>query len=146
MKANRFSLRGLARRWQLKLAAVGLAVLLWALVRAEQPTEQWVGVRVEPQVLDPDYVLNGAPAPMVVQVRFAGKWRELGKLALERPVIVLHIRSVGRQRTFVLEPSMVRLPDGIRGRVSAVDVRPRLVHVDLGRSGEARVRDSAGGR
>jgi hypothetical protein len=134
VKANRFSLRGLARRWQLKLAAVGLAVLLWALVRAEQPTEQWVGVRVEPQVLDPDYVLNGAPAPMVVQVRFAGKWRELGKLALERPVIVLHIRSVGRQRTFVLEPSMVRLPDGIRGRVSAVDVRPRLVHVELGRN------------
>ena len=146
MKVNRFSARGLARRWQLKLAAVGLAVLLWALVRAEQPTEQWVGVRVEPQLLDPDYVLNGAPIPTVVQVRFAGKWRELGKLALERPVIVLHIRSVGRQRTFVLEPSMVRLPDGIRGRVSAVDVRPRLVHVDLGRSGEARVRDSAGGR
>ena len=134
MKA-RLSPRSLARNWQLKLAAVGLAILLWALVRAEQPTEQWVGVQVEPQVLDPDYVVSAAPRPGVVQVRFAGKWRELGELALDKPVIVLHIRNVGRQRSFVLEPGMVRLPDGIRGRVSAVDVRPRLVTVGLARNG-----------
>jgi hypothetical protein len=122
------------RNWQLKLAALALAVLLWALVRAEQPTEQWVRVRVEPQVLDPAYVLQGAPRPRVVQVRFAGKWRELGELAIEKPVVVLHVRNVGRQRSFVLEPSMVRLPDGLRGRVAAVDVRPALVSLELRRA------------
>ncbi len=134
MKA-RLTPRHLARNWQLKLAALGLAILLWALVRGEQPTEQWVSVRVEPQVLDPDFVLNAPPRPDIVQVRFAGKWRELGEMALDKPVIVLHIRNVGRQRTFVLEPGMVRLADGLRGRVSAVDVRPRLVTVGLARAG-----------
>lgn len=134
MKA-RLSPRHLARNWQLKLAALGLAILLWALVRGEQQTEQWVRVRVEPQVLDPGFALNAPPRPDVVQVRFAGKWRELGEMALDKPVIVLHIRNVGRQRTFVLEPGMVRLPDGLRGRVSAVDVRPRLVSVGLARTG-----------
>jgi hypothetical protein len=119
------------RNWQLKLAALALAVLLWVLVRAEQPTEQWVQVRVQTQMLDPAYTLTAPPAPGVVQVRFAGKWREIGELALEKPVLVLHVRNVGRQRTFVLEPAMVRLPDGARGRVSALDVRPGLVKLEL---------------
>ncbi|HEX8210366.1 MAG TPA: hypothetical protein VF584_09260 [Longimicrobium sp.] len=126
-----FSLRRAMRNWQLKLAALALAVLLWVLVRAEQPTEQWMQVQVEPQLLDPAYTLTAPPAPHVVQVRFAGKWREIGELALEKPVLVLHVRNVGRQRTFVLEPSMVRLPDGARGHVSALDVRPGLVKLAL---------------
>lgn len=131
MRPIRFSLRRMMRNWQLKLAALALAVLLWVLVRAEQPTEQWIQVRVETQLLDPAYTLTAPPAPRVVQVRFAGKWREIGELALEKPVLVLHVRNVGRQRTFVLEPAMVRLPDGARGRVSALDVRPGLVKLAL---------------
>ncbi len=119
------------RNWQLKLAAVALAVLLWVLVRAEQPTEQWMQVRVETQLLDPAYTLTAPPTPRVVQVRFSGKWREIGELALEKPVLVLNVRNVGRQRTFVLEPAMVRLPDGARGHVSALDVRPVLVKLVL---------------
>jgi hypothetical protein len=88
-------------------------------------------VRVEAQLLDPAYTLTAPPTPGVVQVRFAGKWREIGELALEKPVLVLHVRNVGRQRTFVLEPGMVRLPDGARGHVSALDVRPALVKLAL---------------
>jgi hypothetical protein len=126
-----FSLRRVMRNWQLKLSALALAVLLWVLVRAEQPTEQWMQVQVEPQLLDPAYTLTAPPTPHVVQVRFAGKWREIGELALEKPVLVLHVRNVGRQRTFVLEPGMVRLPDGARGHVSALDVRPGLVKLAL---------------
>ncbi len=134
MRAQRLTLRRILRNWQLKLAALALAVLLWALVRAEQPTEQWVRVRVEPQVLDPAFALQAAPRPAEVRVRFAGKWRELGELAIEEPVIVLNVRNVGRQRSFVLEPGMVRLPDGLRGRVTPVDVRPGLVTLDLRRT------------
>ena len=133
MKA-RFNPRRLTRNWQLKLAAVALAVLLWALVRAEQPTEQWVRAAVEAQILDPDYALNGEPDPAFVQVRFAGKWRELGELVLDKPVVVVHVRNVGRQRTFVMDPSMVRLPDGVRGRVNPIDVRPGLVKLNLVRA------------
>ncbi|HLL82049.1 MAG TPA: hypothetical protein VK420_05335 [Longimicrobium sp.] len=131
MRPASFSPRRVLRNWQLKLAALALAVLLWVLVRAEQPTEQWMQVRVEAQMLDPGYTLTAPPAPGLVQVRFAGKWREIGELALEKPVIVLHVRNVGQQRSFVLEPSMVRLPDGARGHVSAVDIRPALVKLAL---------------
>ena len=134
MRPGRLTPRRLARNWQIKLAAVALAVLLWALVRAEQPTEQWVQAVVEAQILDPDFELRGAPEPAMVQVRFAGKWRELGELVLDKPVIVVHVRSVGRQRSFVLEPGMVRLPDGLRGRVNPIDVRPGLVRLDLARA------------
>jgi hypothetical protein len=131
LRPGRLTPRRLARNWQIKLAAVALAVLLWALVRAEQPTEQWVQAVVEAQILDPDYELRGTPDPATVQVRFAGRWRELGELVLDKPVIVVHVRNVGRQRSFVLEPSMVRLPDGVRGHVNPIDVRPGLVKLDL---------------
>jgi hypothetical protein len=126
-----FSLRRVTRNWRLKLAALVLAVLLWVLVRAEQPTEQWIQVKVEPQLLDPAFTLSAPPTPRMVQVRFAGKWREIGELALEKPVLVLHVRNVGRQRIFVLEPGMVRLSDGARGNVRALDVRPGLVKLGL---------------
>ncbi len=131
MRPASFSPRRVLRNWQLKLAALALAVLLWVLVRAEQSTEQWMQVRVEAQLLDPAYTLTAPPAPGVVQVRFSGKWREIGELALEKPVLVLHVRNVGRQRTFALDPAMVRLPDGVRGRISALDVRPGLVKLEL---------------
>jgi len=117
-------LRVLARRvannWRLKLASLALAVLLWALVRAEQRTEQWVTVRVEPHILDPGFTLTGRSEPRLVQVRFAGRWRELGELAIERPVLFLHVRNIGRERTFALDPSMVRLPDHLGGSVTAL--------------------------
>ncbi len=122
-----------AGNWRLKLASLALAVLLWALVRAEQRTEQWVTVRVEPHVLDPSFILTGRSDPRTVQVRFAGRWRELGELAIERPTLVLYVRNVGRQRVFTVEPSMVRLPDDVRGSVVALDVRPDVVRLPLER-------------
>jgi hypothetical protein len=131
LRLRRISLRGFAQNWRLKLAALALAVLLWAVVSAEQVTTQWIPVRVEPVVRDPGYVLTGGPEPAEVRVRFTGAGRELWELALDRPTLVLPVRNVGDARSFVLDPQMVRLPDGLR--VTPQDVRPAVVRLELQR-------------
>jgi hypothetical protein len=142
----RLSLRGLTQNWKLKLAALGLAVLLWAVVSAEQVTTQWIPVRVEPVVRDPEYVLTSAPEPAQVRVRFTGPGRDLWELALDRPVLVLPVRDVGEGRTFALDPQMVRVPGGVT--VSVQDVRPAVVRLELERlvSRDVPVRAQIGAR
>jgi hypothetical protein len=125
------TLRDLTDNWRLKLAAVGLAVLVWAVVSAEQPTTQWIPVRVEAQVRDPDFVLAGPPDPAQVQVRFSGPGRELWELALDRPRLYLPVREVGEQRVFPLEGGMVRIPPGLSATV--LEIRPQFARVELQR-------------
>jgi YbbR domain-containing protein len=127
----RFSLRGLAQNWRLKLAALALAVLLWAVVSAEQPASQWIPVRVDAVVEDPDYVLAGGPDPAEVLVQFTGPGRELWRLAVERPTLELRIRDVGNARSFAVDPAMVTLRE--RLQVEARNVRPAVVRVPLQR-------------
>ena len=126
-------MRRLTRNWQVKLASFVLAVHLWAFVRAEQESEQTLRVAVQAQILDPDYRLVGRPRPAAVEVRFAGKWRELGELALNKPTVVVPVRTVDGQRSFVLEPSLVHFPTGFRGTAQALDIRPRVVTLELQR-------------
>jgi hypothetical protein len=128
----RLSLRRLTARWKLKLAALALAILLWVVVSAEQPSTQWIPVRVEPVVRDPDYVLAGSPEPATVRVRFRGPGRELWELALERPTLILPLREVGNARSFAIDPAMVSIPEGVT-RVQAVDVRPAVIRLELQR-------------
>lgn len=117
--------------WRLKLSALGLAVLIWAVVSAEQPTTQWIPVRIEAHVRDPDFVLAGPPDPAQVRVRFSGPGRELWELALDRPRLVLPVSEVGEQRTFPLEGGMVRVPPGLS--VSVLEIRPQLTRLELQR-------------
>jgi hypothetical protein len=118
--------------WQLKLASLGLSLLLWAVVSAEQVTTQWIPVRVEAVVRDPDYVLTAGPDPVTVRVRFTGRGRELWELALQRPTLVLPVGPVGTARSFILDPGMVDLPAAFRA-VQARDVRPAVVRLGLER-------------
>ncbi|MBB4638055.1 YbbR-like domain-containing protein [Longimicrobium terrae] len=128
---RRVTLRSLTRNWPLKLAALALSVLVWAVVSAEQVTTQWIPVRVDPVVRDPQFVLTGSPEPQEVRVQFTGPGRELWELALDRPVLVLPIRQVGEGRTFALDPAMVRIPQGLS--VNARDVRPSVIALGLQR-------------
>lgn len=124
-----FSLHALTYNWRLKLAALALAVLIWAAVSAEQETSQWIPVRVDAVVQDPEYVLAGAPDPAEVRVRFSGPGRELWELALDRPPLVLRLRDVGDRRAFALDGTMIRTPPGLQVQ----DIRPAVVRVDLQR-------------
>jgi hypothetical protein len=125
------SLHSLTFNWRLKLAALGLAVLIWAAVSAEQVTSQWIPVRIDPVVRDPEFVLTGAPDPAEVRVRFSGPGRELWELALDRPTIVLPLRDIGGRRAFALDASMLRIPRGLS--VNVQDIRPAVVRVDVQR-------------
>lgn len=124
----RTTLHALARNWQLKLAALALAVLLWVVVSAEQVTTQWIPVPVRVAPRDPDFVVTGGPVPREVEVRFAGPGRELWELALERPMLVLTLDGIEEDdQVFVLDPRMVRIPNGLS--VTPLDVRPSSVRV-----------------
>jgi len=127
----RLSTRLLTDNWRLKLAALGLAVLIWAVVSSEQVTSQWIPVRVDPVVRDPEYVLTGSPEPAEVRVQFTGPGRELWELALDRPTLVLPLGDVGDRRAFPVDPSMLRVRSGLSVRVQ--DIRPAVVRVDLQR-------------
>lgn len=128
---QRLSLHSLTFNWRLKLAALGLAVLIWAAVSAEQVTSQWIPVRIDPVVRDPEFVLTGAPDPAEVRVRFSGPGRELWELALDRPTIVLPLADIGNRRAFALDASMLRIPSGLS--VNVQDIRPAVVRVDVQR-------------
>jgi hypothetical protein len=122
-------LRRLTAHWPLKLASLALALLLWALVSAEQVTMHWIPVRVEADVRDPHLVLTGGPGPREVRVLFAGPGRRLWQLALDRPTLVLPVR--GSERTgYALEPEMIRLPEGVRG-VAVREIRPAVVRIEV---------------
>lgn len=125
-------LRALTRNWQLKLAALALAVLLWVVVSAEQVTTQWLPVPVQVVNRDPDHVVVGGPVPEQVEVAFVGPGRELWELALERPVLVLPVGEGSEDdRVLVLDPRLVRVPNGLS--VGARDVRPSSVRILLRR-------------
>ncbi|WP_420129775.1 YbbR-like domain-containing protein [Longimicrobium sp.] len=128
---QRLSLHALLFNWRLKLAALGLAVLIWAAVSAEQVTSQWIPVRIDPVVRDPEFVLAGAPDPAEVRVRFSGPGRELWELAIDRPSIVLPLADIGNRRAFALDASMLRIPSGLS--VNVQDIRPAVVRVDVQR-------------
>lgn len=117
--------------WPLKLASLALAVLLWALVSAEQVTMHWISVPVEAEVRDPRYVLTDGPGPGEVQVLFAGPGRLLWQLALDRPTLVLPVRDVDRSG-YLLEADMIRFPEGVRS-VAVRDIRPSVVRLDVQR-------------
>ena len=117
--------------WPLKLASLALAVLLWALVSAEQVTTHWIPVTVEAEVRDPRYVLTGGPGPAEVRVLFAGPGRILWQLALNRPSLVLPVREP-EGGGYALGPEMIRFPEGVRG-VVVRDIRPAVVRLDMER-------------
>jgi YbbR domain-containing protein len=128
---KRLTLHSLTFNWRLKLAALALAVLIWAAVSAEQVTSQWIPVRIDPVVRDPEFVLTGATDPAEVRVRFSGPGRELWELAIDRPVIVLPLSDIGNRRAFALDASMLRIPSGLS--VNVQDIRPAVVRVDVQR-------------
>ncbi len=92
----------IARNWRLKLAAFGLTVFLWALVRSEPSARGDVfTVPVRAQIGDLDWTLIGDPTPATVQVRFRGPTDDLIRLAREGTSLRLPLDSVSAADTTV---------------------------------------------
>lgn len=94
---KRFRLRpGLVTdSWELKLTAIGLAVLLWAALRSEESTRFTMrDVPVELRLTDDAWVTDGAVEPRVVTVDVVGPVRELIRLAFAQATIVVPVEDV----------------------------------------------------
>jgi YbbR domain-containing protein len=107
-------------RMPLKLAALFFALVLWLAVSAEEPTEEWVDVRVA-LVHDSSVTLVDSVPP--VQALVVGRGRDLLKLYTTLPVLRRVIDADTATRvTLSLRPGDVDLPSNVDARVR--DVRP----------------------
>jgi hypothetical protein len=131
-------------RLGLKVTALLIAVLLWFVVGARQPTESHVAVRVIPE-LDSSLALLGDPPQ--VRALVAGRASDLVKLYATPPVIR---RTVGGDApdTLVLDvlPGDVRIPNDLKSDVRVLDVEPRRVMLRFESSASRRVAIVNGGR
>jgi len=110
-------------RLPLKLAAVFFALVLWLAVSAEEPTEEWVDVRIA-LVHDSSVTLVDSVPP--VQALVVGRGRDLLKLYSTLPVLRRVIDADTATRiTLSLRPGDVDLPSNVDARVR--DVRPAAI-------------------
>ena len=94
---KRFRLRPglITDSWELKLTALGLAVLLWAAVRSEETTRFTMrDVPVELRLTDQAWLVEGDVEPTMVDVDVTGPVRELVRLAFAEATIVVPVDNV----------------------------------------------------
>lgn len=126
---------GLFRRnWRLKIAALAVTVLLWATIRVGAISRQDlpdVAVRVEND--DPDWVPTGLPSPATVQLALTGPARDLFRVAVDRPVVVVPIdRVLSDDSVIILRPEWVRNAD--RPGVAIEDITPSTIRIQFERN------------
>ena len=81
--------------WELKLTALGLAILLWAAVRSEETTRFTMrDVPVELRLTDQAWMVDGEADPTRVTVDVTGPVRELVRLAFAQATIVVPVDNV----------------------------------------------------
>lgn len=88
--------------WRLKLSALGLSVLLWALVQTEPANQEtFASVPIRFQIADTAWMLANEPDPTTVEVRFGGPAREIIRLAREGTTIRIPISEVGSRDSII---------------------------------------------
>ena len=118
----------LTANWPLKLTSLFLAVLLWVVAAAEEPSSlvAQVALLVEPP---PGRTIERVPSN--VSVLFVGSGRELLRLSATPLTLtrVLPDTLTARDVTLELAPADIALPRGLKVQVQ--DVQPRHVVVVL---------------
>ncbi len=119
----------LLRHWPLKLAALTLSILLWALVSAEETTSQLVAVRLTLDV--PPALALASPVPQV-RALVTGPGRELFKLYAQP--LSLHASvpaGAGAHWRLGINPADITVPG--TAAVAIQDVEPRELEIDVDR-------------
>jgi YbbR domain-containing protein len=128
-------LRGLfapfTQNWALKLSALGLAFLLWTVVKADNHVEiPEVSVRVVNR--DPEW-MHVATEPPTVTVVFSGPVRELLRVALEKPNVIVPIDDVTDSASVhILRSNFISLFDGLSS-TRVEEFRPTTVRLRFDR-------------
>lgn len=117
----------------LKLTSLGLAFLLWSLVKTGNQTGI-DGVPIEVVNRDAEWVLAGPPDPPTVRVVFSGPVRELFRmLAAEPPNVLVPIEQVNDSSEFIaLRPNWVALGQGMNN-TRVEEIRPSAVRLHFDR-------------
>ena len=112
-------------RLGLKVTALVLALMLWIIISARQPTEGLVDVHVVP-VLDKSLALVDSPSTVRAQVY--GRAVDIMKLYTTPPVLRLVVHGTSAD-TLVrdISPADVRISEALGGEVHVIDVQPRSV-------------------
>jgi hypothetical protein len=109
-----------------KFSALFFAVVMWVIVRSEEPSEAWVDVHL---ALTLDSTVTMAAQPPAVQALISGRGREILKLYSTSPELR---RSIAMDDSvFAVHPADVFTPN--EADVKVVDVRPHFVHLPLAR-------------
>ncbi|MHB1170152.1 MAG: CdaR family protein [Longimicrobiales bacterium] len=114
--------------WALKLTALAIAFLLWGAVKAEVPERLPVSdVPVRVVARDGDWEPAAPPAPSTVEIVFSGPTRELVRLAVNRPEVLIPVDAVSDSvETRVLRAGWVQLYGGM-DNTRVEDIRPSTV-------------------
>jgi hypothetical protein len=124
------ALGSLARNGRLKVAAFGLALFLWVLVRVGAPGQSDLQVPINIRLDDPGWVVLGDPVPTTVLVTFRGPPTEIFRL--EGMSVTVPIAEVSNEEMVIpLQPGWVSL-EGYRG-VQVEDIVPSAINVHLDR-------------
>jgi YbbR domain-containing protein len=121
------ALRVLLHNWHLKLAALGLAVLLWALVQTEPLSQEtFAAVPLTVDMFDSAWTIARPPSPAAVELRLGGPARELVGLARDGASLRVPVASVGSRDTIIaLQREWVDV--GGRSRITIESVSPLTV-------------------
>lgn len=121
----------LIHNWRLKLSALGLSVLLWALVQSEPREAQTVGsVPVVVDVADTAWAASGPPQPHEVELRLSGPTGEIIRLSRAGTVLRVPIAGVGSRDTLVtLRRDWVVLGEG--STLGVESVYPSAVRISF---------------
>ena len=123
----------LTRNGRLKVAAFGLSLFIWVLVRVGAPGQRDLLVPVDIRLDDPGWIVLGDPIPTTVLVRFRGPPTEIFRLTgLAGMSVSVPITEVsGEEMVIPLQPGWVPL-DGYRG-VQVEDIVPSAITLSLDR-------------
>jgi hypothetical protein len=126
--------RVVTRNGPLKAAAVALAVVLWALVRADPSRRSDIfSIPVHAVVGDRDWTLAADPDPSTVEVRLRGPIGDLIRLAREGTTLAIPVDSVASADTLVpLRRDWVVLERG--SGLAVEDISPASVRLRLERT------------
>ncbi len=123
--------------WPIKLTALVLAGVLWAVVAAEEPTTQLVPVNLEVELPAGRTLMRSLPQ---VQALYAGTARELIKLYASPPTIQKTVPDTVAGSTFELTLSPTDLSAIENANVKVQDVQPRAIDLQLDDVAQRRVR------
>jgi YbbR domain-containing protein len=118
----------LISNWPLKLTALLVSVLLWAVAASEEPATRILTVAL---VITPPPGRSASWTPGTARILVVGSGRELLKLAASPVQLTRALPDTvtGRHATIELSPGDLELPRGINVHVQ--DIEPRQISVEL---------------